>query len=118
MISERCYDSEGAAFDIAVNPICADNLRQLVFDGFPYLLIKENPAEDNIGFTINLIEEDAVSIFLTDLSGSVLYEKTNLHLAKGKHNFELQSDDKLNSVYFVTIKSKNLNITKKIIIKK
>lgn len=118
LISERCYDSEGAAFDIAVNPICADNLRQLVFDGFPYLLIKENPAEDNIGFTINLIEEDAVSIFLTDLSGSVLYEKTNLHLAKGKHNFELQSDDKLNSVYFVTIKSKNLNITKKIIIKK
>ena len=118
LIFERCCNSEVAILDVLINPVCADGLRQFVFDGFPYLFIKQNPAEHSISFVINLIEDDVVFITLTDLLGNIIYESSDLFLEKGKHNFEIETYSLVSSEYFLTAKSKQLNTTQKIILSK
>jgi len=116
VISERCYDSEIAILDVRINPVCADNLRQLNFDGFPYLMIKQNPAENNIDFTINLIDDDLISIMLTDLLGNIVYEKNDFVLSKGKHNFAIETHSIVSAEYFLTVNSTQLSTTQKVIV--
>jgi hypothetical protein len=116
VISERCYNSEIAILDVRVNPICADDFRQLNFDGFPYLMIKQNPTENNIDFAINIIEDDLVSIMLMDLLGNVVYEKSDLVLGKGKHNFTIDTYSVVSAEYFLTVNSNQFSTTKKVIV--
>jgi hypothetical protein len=116
IISDRCYESEVATFDVEIKEICAEDLRLLKFDGFPYLMINENPTKNNIDFLVNLVENDVLSFIVTDICGNVFYEKANLYLENGKHSFILEFPFAASSEYFLTTRSKQLNVTKKVLI--
>ena len=118
IISNRCYDSDISLLNIEIQKVCAEDIRILDFDGFPYTIITHNTNENNIDYTLNIIEKDIVSIIVTDLLGNIFIEKLDLNLEKGKYNFIFELPTIANSTYFITTKSNQLNVTKKIIVVK
>jgi hypothetical protein len=118
LVSDRCYYSESGSLDIKVLPVCADSLRQLLFDGFPYMSINQNPTDDEINLTINLLDKDNVSILVYDLLGNEVYRTDNNIYEKGKHNIKVKIKDATNAVYFVQTKSRTINTTQKVVIRK
>jgi hypothetical protein len=116
LISERCYNSEPYITKLQVEPVCADELRQVVFDKFPYMMLNQNPANSEIDITLNLIEDDNVELLITDILGSVAYAQ-QLELAKGKHNISIKIDNNISAAeYFISARSKQINTTQKIIL--
>jgi hypothetical protein len=116
LISERCYNSEPYITNLQVEPICADDARQLVFDQFSYMMLNQNPANSEIDIVINLIKEDNVELLITDILGNIVYRQ-QLELAKGKHNFSIKIDNNISAAeYFISARAKQINTTQKIIL--
>ena len=118
LISDRCYYSGASNLDVKVSPVCMDSTRLLVFDGFPYASINQNPTNDEIDLTINLLEKDTVSVVIYDLLGNEVHRIDDNIYEKGKHNIKIKLTDISNSIYFVQTKSNTINTTQKIVVQR
>ena len=125
LISERCYYPTATNFHINISPICADTLRILTFDAFSYIDINQNPTTDKIELTLNLLDDDIITIVVYDLLGNEIYNMPNKNYEKGKYNIkiDMMATDYLplqtnNAVFFVQTKSKTINTTLKVILQK
>ncbi len=118
LISDRCYNPGITDLEIDISKVCAHDIRQIVFDNFPYAFVKQNPVVENIDFVINLMQKDVVDIIVSDIQGDIIFAKKQIYLENGKHNFIFDISKLTNSEYFITVRSVQLNTTQKFIILK
>lgn len=78
-----------------------------------------NPSSDNTSLSFNLVEENKISIFISDILGNeniTLYN--NDFLEKGEYKFSISTSNLSNGIYFISIKIDGVVETKKLIINK
>lgn len=115
--SDRCYETNVIEFPMKILPVCGQSVRQLQVVDFDMLTINNNPAKDKIDITFVLTENAVVDFYIYDISGRIVWEKKQIELEKGTHDFVIFPDNLSSSEYFINVKSEKFTITKKIIIK-
>ncbi len=81
------------------------------------LTVYPNPNNGNFNIDINTIYGSDYSIEVSNIIGQVVHSQTG-SLAKGKNVIACQLENKLNGVYFVTVKFDKYIVSKKIVINK
>ena len=74
-----------------------------------------NPATDVVYLTLNLKEEQNVTITVSDILGKVFFTENMGVLAAGNHKMSNNIRDLSSGTYFVTVQTEKETITKKFV---
>lgn len=117
--SDRCYELGTASVEVQVGEVCADQIRQLGFDGFEYMFVMPNVVNDVLDVTLNIFEEGEGRFVITDVLGREVIDFPEIRYHKGRYKYMLNFSEKeklQSGIYFLTFFTNTLRFTEKIVI--
>jgi hypothetical protein len=78
--------------------------------------IYPNPNEGEFNIDLTAIEDDKVELFIMNQVGALVYRQEDIQV-RGNQNLRINLDGNASGVYQLTVKGKNSQVTKKIILK-
>ncbi|MFP4368438.1 MAG: T9SS type A sorting domain-containing protein [Candidatus Kapaibacterium sp.] len=96
----RCHEAE---YGILVHP-----------DSESRLQVAPNPAENDLGVRLNIIEEGNYRLYMTDMQGNNLKEYLNKELIEQKYEFNFSLNDIPSGNYYLILEYKGRKAEKKI----
>ncbi len=108
--SDNCFDPQNIIIPLKITNVCNFPLRPIkLIANLPYLIVAPNPIVDKIGVELYLVEDDEISLYLTDAMGKVIQIASAEKLTKGRHYLTYDASEFASGVYSISCFSKHLN---------
>lgn len=82
------------------------------------MTVSPNPAKDQIELAFSLTETDAPVVYVIDIMGRIVQQKSLGQLSTGNHQIQLDLSQQSAGIYFVQMHSEKIKARKKIVLRK
>jgi hypothetical protein len=88
-----------------------------VISGIGETAVYPNPSDGNVDLTINVYKNVNVQVYVTNLSGQVVYTYQNKSLKLGRNEIRMNLSELNSGMYFININAEGTILTEKLMLK-